>query len=49
MEEVDEVTTEIAAAIGAEVVQTIGHTGILYRPSQTTKYQKLSVEVNKIK
>lgn len=49
MEEVEDVTVEIAAAIGADVVQTIGHTGILYRPSQTAKYQKLSAEVNKIK
>ena len=49
LEEIEEVTAEIAYAVEAEIVQIIGHTGVLYRPSETVKYQKISPAVKKIK
>ena len=48
-EEIREVTAEIAYALDAYVVQVIGHTGVLYRPSHIAKYQKLSANLKKIK
>ena len=48
-EEIREVTAEIAYALDAYVVQVIGHTGVLYRPSHIAKYQKLSADLKKIK
>ena len=48
-EEIREVTAEIAYALDAHVVQVIGHTGVLYRPSHIAKYQKLSANLKKIK
>ena len=49
LEEIEEATAEIAYAVEATVVQVIGHSGVLYRPSHTVKHQKLSNEVKKIK
>lgn len=48
-EEIAEATVAIAEAVGAVVVQVIGHTGILYRPSSKLKYQVLSKEVADVK
>lgn len=44
-EEINEAAVKIAQTIQARVVQTIGHTAILYRPSSKEKYQRLSKEV----
>lgn len=49
MEEIKEAANQIAQAIGAEVVQTIGHTATLYRPSDKEKYQVLSKKVKAVK
>ncbi|MDK6804532.1 ribosome assembly RNA-binding protein YhbY [Aerococcus sp. UMB7834] len=43
--EVDQAAEELATGLRAEVVQTIGKTLVLYRPSQEAKNQKLSAEV----
>ena len=41
----DQAAEELATGLRAEVVQTIGKTLVLYRPSQEAKNQKLSAEV----
>ena len=43
--EVDQAAEELATGLRAEIVQTIGKTLVLYRPSQEAKNQKLSAEV----
>lgn len=48
-EEVKEAAEQIAHAVEAYVVQVIGHTGILYRPSSKESYQKISKEVARLK
>lgn len=48
-EEIKEATAAIAEAVEAVVVQVIGHTGILYRPSSKPKNQGLSKEVADVK
>lgn len=48
-EEVEDAAQQIAQALDAVVVQVIGHTGILYRPSSNVKYQGLSQEVAAIR
>ena len=48
-EDVRDVADEIASAIDATVVQVIGHTAILYRPSSKEKFQVLSKEVSQIR
>ena len=47
-EEIDAAASNIAEAIGAVVVQTIGHTAILYRPSSKEKYQQLTQELTNL-
>lgn len=47
-EDLSEVAYEIAETIDAYVVQIIGSTAILYRPSSKEKYQKISIEVQDI-
>lgn len=47
-EDLNEVAETIAEAIQAYLIQVIGHTAILYRPSSQAKYQELSQKVNKI-
>ncbi|MBK0348729.1 ribosome assembly RNA-binding protein YhbY [Aerococcaceae bacterium zg-ZJ1578] len=49
MEEIKEAANEVADAIEAEVVQTIGHTAVLYRESDKEKYQVLSKKVKAIR
>lgn len=48
-ESVDEVAETIAKNIDAIIVQTIGGTAILYRPSTREKHQKISQIVESIK
>lgn len=47
-EEIDQVTERIAQTTQAHVVQVIGSTAVLYRPSKKEKYQSLSQDVAKI-
>lgn len=47
-ETIEEATKEIAEAIDAFVVQTVGNTAILYRESSRDKYQKISLDVSNI-
>lgn len=47
LEDLKQVTGEIADEVGAYVVQTIGSTAVLYRPSSQEKYQRISREVTK--
>lgn len=49
MEDIKEAAQEIAQAVEAEIVQTIGHTATLYRPSLKEKYQVLSKKVMEIR
>lgn len=44
-EETTEASAEIAEAVDAFVVQTIGRVITLYRPSQEAKYQEISAQV----
>ena len=44
-EETSEAATEIAEAVDAFVVQTIGRVITLYRPSSESKYQEISAQV----
>lgn len=48
-EEIGEATHIIAEAIGAEIVQTIGHTGVLFRESTEEKYRQISTDVKRVK
>ncbi|EKB53758.1 ribosome assembly RNA-binding protein YhbY [Falseniella ignava] len=48
-EELKDVTSEIANQLGAEIIQVIGSTAILYRPARQTKNQKLSLRVNALR
>lgn len=45
MEEIKEAAFQVAQALGAEVVQTVGHTATLYRPSSKEKFQDFSKQV----
>lgn len=47
-ESVDEVAETIAKNLNAAVIQTIGSTAILYRPSSREKYQTISQKVESI-
>ncbi|MGF3073385.1 ribosome assembly RNA-binding protein YhbY [Facklamia sp. P13055] len=44
-EEIDQAAEQIAQAINAVIVQTVGHTAVLYRPSHKEKYQRISEEI----
>lgn len=48
MEEIKDAANHVAQIVGAEIVQTIGHTATLYRPSSKEKYQTISSKVGKI-
>lgn len=48
-EDIDEASALIAEKTGAFIVQVIGSTVILFRPSSQEKYQDLSREVKQIK
>lgn len=45
VEEATDVAEEIAEALDAVIVQTIGSTVILYRPSSKEKYQKVTQQL----
>ncbi|KAA9300857.1 MULTISPECIES: ribosome assembly RNA-binding protein YhbY [Aerococcus] len=47
--EVDEAARELAAGLRADIVQTIGKTLVLYRPSQEGKNQKVSADLKALK
>lgn len=47
-EDLNDVAHKIAENIGAYIVQMIGSTAIIYRPSSKEKYQQISLEVDKI-
>ncbi|MBG9980913.1 YhbY family RNA-binding protein [Facklamia sp. DSM 111018] len=48
-EEIDQAAQQIAEKINAVIVQTIGNTAVLYRPSSKTKYQRISAELAELK
>lgn len=48
-EDINEASEIIAERTGAYIVQVIGNTVILFRPSSQEKYQELSREVKQIK
>lgn len=47
-EDPTDVAVMIADRVGAAIIQVIGKTTILYRPSSKEKYQVISKEVNEI-
>lgn len=47
-ESLNEVTEEIAKALNTTVVQLIGNTAVLYRPSSKAKHQVISQEIDRI-
>ncbi|MDR0922010.1 MAG: ribosome assembly RNA-binding protein YhbY [Lactobacillales bacterium] len=47
-EEVDDVAEVLEEQLGLDVVQTIGRTLVLFKPSSKDKYRKLSREVKEI-
>ncbi|EHR37777.1 YhbY family RNA-binding protein [Facklamia languida] len=47
-EEIKEVAQQLSEVLQAVVVQTIGNTAILYRPSQESKNQKLSLDIQEL-
>ncbi|MGX7109523.1 ribosome assembly RNA-binding protein YhbY [Facklamia miroungae] len=47
-EEINQAAEQIAESIDAVIIQTVGHTAILYRPSRKEKYQRLSEEIANI-
>lgn len=49
MEDIKEAAQEIAEALDATIVQTIGHTATLYRESEKEKYQILSKKVKSVR
>lgn len=49
MEEIKEAAQEIASAVEAEIVQVIGHTATLFRPSSKEKYQVLSKQLQSVR
>lgn len=49
MEDESEVADVLVSALRLTIVQIIGHTLVLYRPSSKEKYQKISQEVKQIK
>jgi len=52
LQNTDETPEEVAGileqALKCQVVQTIGKILVVYKPSATDKYRKISLEVNKI-
>lgn len=48
MEEISQATEEIAQELAAHVIQTIGHTAVLYRPSSKEKFQIISKQVKSL-
>ncbi|MBF6625085.1 YhbY family RNA-binding protein [Aerococcaceae bacterium zg-BR9] len=49
MEDIKEAAGQVAQAINADVVQTIGHTAVLYRESDKEKYRVLSKQVKAVR
>lgn len=47
-ETIQDAAETIAEAIDALVIQTVGNTAVLYRPSSREKYQKISQVVSKL-
>lgn len=47
-ESLTEVTEAIAKALDTTVVQSIGNTAVLYRPSSKAKHQVISQEIDRI-
>ena len=47
-EDLDDVANKIANEIGGVIIQTIGSTAILYRPSSKEKHQEISQQVNRL-
>lgn len=47
-EDLDEVAEKIAGDIGGLVVQTIGSTAVIYRPSSKEKFQDLSQQIKSL-
>lgn len=48
-EEIDQAAQQIAEEINAMIVQMIGNTAVLYRPSSKAKYQRISTELAELK
>lgn len=48
-EDLDEAAKEIAEAVNAYIIQTIGSTAVLYRPSSKEKLRSISNQVKGIK
>lgn len=48
LEEIGDATQAMAQALGAHVIQTIGHTAVLYRPSNKEKFQQISNQVKSL-
>lgn len=48
-EDLREVTRTVADKVGAYVLQVIGSTAILYRPSSKQKFQEISREVTRLR
>lgn len=47
-ESLEEVAEEVAETVRANIIQIIGSTAILYRPSSKEKFQIISKEVNQL-
>lgn len=47
-EEIKEVASQLSQELEAVIVQTIGNTAVLYRPSPDIKNQSLSLEVQEL-
>lgn len=47
-ETIDDVANQIAEAVDGQVIQIVGNTAILYRPSSREKFQKISQDVANI-
>ncbi|MBZ6528213.1 ribosome assembly RNA-binding protein YhbY [Aerococcaceae bacterium DSM 111021] len=47
-EDLDDVANKIADEIDGVIIQTIGSTAILYRPSSKEKYQEISQQVQRL-